>query len=97
MTTPTTTSSLFSNLLTQLGDDLFVNGQGLLTAFFTNIQANPSTQSVIAQAAILAATAPLQLPNLEKDAISQVAATGLQLVQQLTPPTPTPVPTPPVA
>lgn len=77
---PSSASDLFHILLTNLGDDLFKDGAGLLTQFFTNIKANPTTQNVIAQGAILAASAPMQLPNLEQAAIGQVADTGLALM-----------------
>lgn len=84
---PSPESVLFSGLLQSLANDIFASGSGLLTAFFTNVQKNPTTQNVIAQGAILAASAPMQLPNLEQAALSQVATTGLALVALIKPPT----------
>ena len=80
MATPTSASTLFHTLLTNLGDDLFKDGAGLLNTFFTNVKANPTTQNVLAQGAILAASAPMQLPNLEQASIGQLADTGLELM-----------------
>lgn len=81
-----TASDLFHSLLTSLGDDLFSSGSGLLEQLFTNIQKNPTTQNVIAQGVILAASAPMQLPNLEQAAIGQAATTGLELLKLAKPP-----------
>lgn len=78
--TSPTAPELFHQLLTELGGDLFTSGSGLLVQLFTNIQKNPTTQNVIAQGVILAASAPMQLPNLEQAAIGQTATVGLQLL-----------------
>lgn len=87
MTTDTSAAAtLFQDLLHSIGADALTGGVGLLNAFFTNIKANPSTQSVIAQAAILVASAPLQLPNLENVVIGQIADTGLALTKLISTP-----------
>ena len=75
---PNPIGDLFSSLAAQLLTDVEGNAAGLLSAFFKNIQATPTTQNVMAQGAILAGSALLQLPNLEGEAISQLATTGLQ-------------------
>lgn len=80
-------ASLFQALGTQLLTDTEGNAKDLLNAFFNNVKATPTPQNVIAQGAILAASAPLQLPNLEAEAIGQIATVGQQLLALL--PTPT--------
>jgi len=75
--------TLFAQLGNELISDAFSNASGLLNAFFTNVKGNPDPQNVVAQGAILAASAMLQLPNLEKEAIGQVADTGLALLAQI--------------
>lgn len=84
--TTTPEAALLNQLLTQLGGDLFSTGSGLLISALTSIQANPTPQNVIAQGVQIALVAPLQLPNLEKEAIGQIAATGLQLLALGKPP-----------
>lgn len=95
MTTQPAAASALQNIFQKVGEQLLNdaggNAKSLLTAFFTNVKANPTTQNVIAQGAILAATAPLQLPNLEQEALGQVADAGLALLDLL------PTPAPPAA
>lgn len=84
---PTPIQTLFSQFGTQLVGDAFGNVHNLLSAFFTNVKANPTPQNVAAQGAILTASALLQLPNLEQQAISQAADTGTALLAAIKPPT----------
>ena len=90
MTTSTSPiSALFTSLGNQLLTDVEGNALGLLSAFFTNVKANPTPQNVVAQGAILSASALLQLPNLEQEGISQLADTGLATLSLVkTPSTP---------
>ena len=76
-------SDLFNTLGKQILTDVEGNASGLLVAFFTNIKATPSIQNVLAQGAILQASALLQLPNLETQAIAQFADTGLAALASL--------------
>lgn len=85
--TPSPVQVLFSQLGKALLTDVEGNAAGLLHAFFTNVKANPTTQNVVAQGAILAASAPLQLPNLEQESIGQLADTGLALLALVKPST----------
>lgn len=78
-------SDLFDNLGKQLVSDVEGNVAGLLNAFFTNVKSNPTSQNVVAQGAILSASALLQLPNLEAAAISHFADTGLAALELLKP------------
>lgn len=85
MTTATPTpaqqaGAILQNFLGQLGGDALVAAKAMLTNFGNNIQATPSPQNVVAQAMAVAATAPLQLPNLEAEAIKQLGAAVVQLV-----------------
>lgn len=75
--------ALFHSLFSQLGGDIAANGKGLLTNFFNSVIKNPTAQNVVAQGAILAASAPMQLPNLEQESIGQIAQVGLQLTNLL--------------
>ena len=85
MTTTNPLSTLFTVLGNQLLTDVEGNAASLLTAFFQNIKATPSVQNVLAQGAILQASALLQLPNLENEAISQLADTGLSALAAIKP------------
>lgn len=78
-------SDLFNTLGKELLADVEGNASGLLEAFFTNVKATPSVQNVLAQGAILQASALLQIPNLEASAISQFADTGLAALAALKP------------
>lgn len=75
--TPSPVAALFKNLGDQLLTDVEGNVSALLSAFFNNVKATPTPQNVVAQGAILAGSALLQLPNLEAAGISQLADTGL--------------------
>ena len=66
-------------LLGQFAGDVLVSAKGLLVNFGNSIVVNPSQSNVIAQAMALAATAPLQLPNLEAEAIKQFGMAVTQL------------------
>ena len=91
MSSPATPANPISSLFTTLGNELIKdvtgNAAGLLTAFLTNVKATPTPQNVAAQGAILAASAMLQLPNLEAEAIGQLADTGLAALAQAKTPT----------
>lgn len=78
-TTASQAGALFHQLGTLLVADIFSVNNTLLENFFNNLKANPTVQNAVAQGALLAASAPLQLPNLEQTAIGQVADIGLQL------------------
>lgn len=84
--TPSPFQALFASFGNELIGDAFGNAHGLLSAFFTNVKANPQPSNVVAQGAILTASAMLQLPNLEQQAISQAADTGLALLDIIKPP-----------
>lgn len=79
-------ASLFKQLGTLLIADVFNSSNTLLEDFFTSLKATPSIQNAMAQGAILAMKAPLQLPNLEAQALAQVADIGLQLTALAKPP-----------
>ena len=81
------TSALFSAFGNLLLSDVTGNATGLLTAFLKNVQATPTPQNVAAQGAILAASAMLQLPNLEAEGIQQLATTGLAALATVKTPT----------
>lgn len=84
MTTPTATAqSIFTTLGNQLLQDATTTGQSLLEGYFTAINNNPTSANVVAQSLLIAAQAPLALPNLETTAIQQVAQAGLALVALL--------------
>jgi hypothetical protein len=87
MTQTSAFQTIFQHVGAQLLSDVEGNASSLLTAFFTNIKANPTTQNVVAQGVVLAASAPLQLPNLEQAALSQIADAGLALLALLPKPT----------
>lgn len=91
MSSPATPASPISSLFTTLGNELIKdatgNAAGLLTAFLTNVKATPTPQNVAAQGAILAASAMLQLPNLEAEGIGQLADTGLAALALIKAPT----------
>ena len=91
MSSPATPTNPLSALFTTLGNNLSAdvtgNATGLLTAFLTNVKATPTPQNVAAQGAILAASAMLQLPNLEQEGITQLADTGLAALALVKPPT----------
>lgn len=80
-----------STILKALGDQLLGNIEGnaaaLVRAFLTNVKANPTTQNVMAQGAILQVSALLQLPNLEQSAITELADAGLAALDTLKPAT----------
>lgn len=82
-------SSPTSAILKALGDQLLANVEGgaaaLLHGFLTNVKANPTPQNVVAQGAILSASALLQLPNLEQAAITELADAGLAALDTLKP------------
>lgn len=84
--TPNPFQTLFAQFGNELVGDAFGNAHGLLSAFFNNVKANPTTQNVVAQGAILTASAMLQLPNLEQQALGQAADTGLALLAVIKPP-----------
>lgn len=71
--------AILQTFLGQLGGDALVAAKGMIVNFGNNIQATPSAQNVVAQAMAIAATAPLQLPNLESEAIKQLGAAVVQL------------------
>lgn len=71
--------TILQGLMAQFAGDVLVSAKGLLTNFGSAITANPSQENVIAQALALAATAPLQLPNLESQAIAQFGTAVQQL------------------
>lgn len=82
--TPTPTpaqqaGTILHNLLGSFEADLLSSAQGLFTTYFTNLQKSPTSANVVAQGIALAATAPLQLPQMEATAIGQFASAGLQL------------------
>lgn len=79
-TTPNPAQAIFGTLGQHLLADIEGPAFGLLSSFLTNVAKNPTTQNVLAQGAILAASAPLQLPNLEQSSISDFAAAGQQLL-----------------
>ena len=81
-TTPSTSpaQTIFGVLGQHLLSDVESPAFGLLGAFLTAVQKNPTTQNVLAQGAILAASAPLQLPNLEQSGISDLASAGQALL-----------------
>lgn len=83
MATTQTAGQLLQVLLTQLEGDAVADAAGLLQTFFTNIAATPTEINVAAQAAILVASLPLQLPKLSAQAIGQIAATGQAIVALL--------------
>lgn len=74
------TKALFDALGAHLLADVESPAFTLLGNFLANVKANPTTQNVLAQGAILAASAPLQLPNLEQSSISDLATTGEELL-----------------
>ena len=84
---PSPISALFTTLGNELLTDVTGNAAGLLTAFLKNIQIPPTPQNVAAQGAILAASAMLQLPNLEAQGIGQLATLGLAALATIKPPT----------
>lgn len=92
MVTPTTptlaqkAAPIFAALQAAILADVLSNGSNLLTGFFNGIKATPTSQSVVAQGIILAANAPMQLPALEGEALTQVANAGLALVALLNAP-----------
>lgn len=71
--------SIFTALGNELILDAVTNADSLLKSFFTNVAANPTTANVVAQSLLVAAQAPLTLPNLETVAIQQAAQAGLAL------------------
>lgn len=80
----TTASNPTQPIFDALGTALLSNIEGpaftLLGNFLSAVKANPTPQNVLAQGAILAASAPLQLPNLEQSAITDLANAGEQLL-----------------
>lgn len=85
--TPPSSSAIAQTLLSALKTDVLVDANGLLMAFFKNVQANPTPQSVVAQGGILFASALLQGPSLEQQSIGQIAAAGQALLTSLVPAT----------
>lgn len=71
--------AILQTFFSQLGGDALVAAKGMIENFGNSIQATPSAQNVVAQAMAIAATAPLQLPNLEAEAIKQLGAAVVQL------------------
>lgn len=86
-TTSTPLQTIFSTLGNNLIEDAVANSENLLKTFFTNLASNPTSANVVAQGLLLAAQAPLTLPNLETIAIQQVAQAGLQLTALIKAPT----------
>lgn len=91
MSAPGSNASPLQNIFKTIGADLVADVKGagfaLLTTFFSNVKANPSPQNVAAQGAILAASAILQLPNLEQEGITQLADIGQSSLSTLSPTT----------
>lgn len=71
--------AILQMFLGQLAGDALMAAKGMIVNFGSNIQATPSAQNVVAQALAVAATAPLQLPNLEAEAIKQLGAAVVSL------------------
>lgn len=70
---------ILHGLISQWGGDVLQDAEGLLGTFFANLKMTPTPTNLIAQGLALAATAPLQLPELESQAIGQFAQAGLLL------------------
>ena len=63
-------SNPFADVFTTLSDDAKAALLGLVTQAHANIAANPTTQTVTAQYALLMLSAPTLLPTLETDGIN---------------------------
>ncbi len=61
-----------SDIFTTLADDTKAALLGLVTQAHANIAANPTKETVVAQWALLALSAPTLLPSLQTDAITAV-------------------------
>lgn len=87
-TTPTPLQQAGTDLhafLAGLGIDAVTSLQGILATFGTNIQKTPTETNLIAQALLVATTAPLALPSLESTGIGQAGNLVVQLTALLTP------------
>jgi hypothetical protein len=89
--------SILQGLIGQFNGDALASMQGLLTAFGQALVINPSQENLIAQALALAATAPLQIPNLEQESIGQFGAAVVKLAALITPVAPVTMPAAPTA
>ena len=78
-----TLQALFTTIGQQLLGDATGVSKGLLLSFFQNVQKNPTIQNVMAQGAILQASFLLSGPTLEAQAIAQIAADGIAMVNKL--------------
>jgi hypothetical protein len=78
--TAPTAGTILQGLGSNLASDAAGGLAGLLNGFFVAIQKNPAPANVVAQGALLMAAAPLSLPNLEAEAITQFGAAGQALV-----------------
>ncbi|MGO9998992.1 MAG: hypothetical protein ACLPKW_14810 [Acetobacteraceae bacterium] len=64
--------TILKTLLGALAEDGLQAMQSSLVSYGNALQANPSAANVVTQSLALAATAPLQVPNLEAEAIKQM-------------------------
>lgn len=94
--TPSPVAQVFQTLLSNLEADAIGAAKPLFVTFFTAWKANPTGTVAAAQAAILVASLPLQLPTLAAEAMGQLADTGLALIALIPTPTP-PAAAPPAA
>jgi hypothetical protein len=82
-TTPTAAQqagAILHGLLSQFGMDLLASGTGILQTSLTSLKATPTIENAAAQGAAITLAAPLVIPTLEGEAISQFATAGLQLL-----------------